>query len=84
MLAGGRRVESQKSIFDSKFSPFFRFTREALNKLIQPRTFQTGLELNIRNNKVQKQLPDGTPFPCSVNGPGARSQVVPNTVHKLR
>ena len=33
---------------------------------------------------MQRQLPDSEPFFCDVNGPGARSQKVPKSVHELR
>lgn len=33
---------------------------------------------------MQRQYPDSEPFFCDVNGPGARSQKVPKSVHELR
>lgn len=84
VLASSRNhVESQETILDVKFGPLFRLTRDALRNLVQPQTFARGLKANIKNNRVQTQFSDDTPFPCDVNGAGARSKVVPNSVHKL-
>lgn len=81
----GGFVESQdRTILDTKFSPFFRLTRETLNSLLQPRSFDHALELNLKNNKLQRQFPNDTKFFCDVNGPGARSKTIPKTVHMLR
>lgn len=77
-------VNAQESILDLKFGPLFRMSRERINMLIQPKTFSRGLELNIKNNRVQQQFSNDTKFFCDVNGPGARSKVPPKSVHMLR
>lgn len=77
-------ANSQNSLLDMRFAPFFRFGRETLNTLIKPRTFERGLELNVKNNKVQRQFSNDTQFFCDVYGPGARSKVIPKSVHQLR
>jgi hypothetical protein len=84
VVSGGDDVVSQQTILDLKFAPFFRITREVINTFIQPKTFERGLKENIRMEKVQRQFSNDTKFFCDVNGPGARSKTVPNSVHKLR
>ncbi|CRK97108.1 CLUMA_CG010439, isoform A [Clunio marinus] len=70
--------------YNRKFEPLFRLGRDALTMFVQPRTFQRGLELNIKRDKVQRQFSNNTRFFCDVHGPGARSKVVPKSVHMLR
>lgn len=77
-------VNAQESILDFKFGSIFRIGRETINMFIQPRTFSRGLELNIKNNRVQQQFSNDTKFFCDINGPGARSKVPPKSVHRLR
>lgn len=77
-------AKAQETLLDKNFAPFFRIAREAFNTFIQPRTFKRGLNENIRMGRVQRQLPNQTRFFCDVNGPGGRSQTVPQSVHKLR
>lgn len=83
-IASCSLVKSQESLLDLRLAPFFRFTREAFNMLIQPRTFKRGLEESIRHKRVQRQFSNDTKFFCDVNGPGGRSKTVPTSVHKLR
>lgn len=73
-----------RTILDVKFNPLFRLTREKINTFVQPKSFEIALERNIRNNKVQQQFSNVTRFFCDVNGAGARSKIVPKSVHMLR
>lgn len=84
LMRFGDHVSSQKTVLDLKFAPFLRFGRETFGMLIQPKAFDRILALNIKNKKVQQQFPNDMRFFCDVNGAGARSKVVPKSVHKLR
>lgn len=77
-------VNSQESLLDFKLAPIFRLGRQSLSSLIKPQTFERGLQEIMKQNKVQRQLSNDTPFFCDVNGPGARSKSVPKSVHMLR
>lgn len=76
-------VTGQRSSFDDRLAPLFRNYREAFNAFIKPKTFARGLVVNVKNEKVQRQFASDEKFFCDVNGPGARSKIVPKSVHKL-
>lgn len=77
-------AESQRTFLDLKFSPLVKFGRKTLNTLIEPQSFERGLELNRRDKKVQKQFLKDSQFFCDVNVAGRRSKSVPQSVHELR
>jgi hypothetical protein len=83
-VASGKNVHSQRTFLDFIGSPILQKVRRTFNELIEPRSFERGLALNKRNNKVQRQFAEDYPFFCDVNGPGARSKTVPKSVHELR
>lgn len=72
----------ESSVLDIKFSDIFRRGREIFTKFIQPKNFRQGLTRNIRNGKSQRQFSNETKFFCDVSG--ARSKLVPKSVHMLR
>jgi hypothetical protein len=74
----GDNANSQQSLLGSKISPFFRFGRESFNLFIKPKTFERGIELNVKNNRTQRQFSDKERFFCDVSG--ARSKTVPKSV----
>jgi hypothetical protein len=81
LVISNQKVSTQVTFLDN-FLPFLRFTRERLNLFIQPKTFDIGVALNVKNKRTQTQFKENFPFFCDVAG--GRSETVPTSVHKLR
>ncbi|XP_070499489.1 phospholipase B1, membrane-associated-like [Chironomus tepperi] len=75
-------VSCQRTILDDKFSLIFRHGKDTFVSLIKPRTQERNFKTNLRNNKLQRQFSEKDNFFCDVRY-GARSAVVPKSVHKL-
>lgn len=75
---------NSQNLLDLKFSPLLKFGRKSLNSILEPRSFTRTFELNKRFKKVQQQFTEDSTFFCDVKGAGARSKIVPKSVHELR
>jgi hypothetical protein len=74
---------SQTSFLDRAFGPLFRYGRQKLNEFIAPRNLERSFQINVKDDRIQKQFLDSDNFFCDVNL-GKRSQIVPVSVHKLK
>lgn len=75
------KVSPQVTFLDN-FQPLLRYSWAKSQSLVQHRTFDYGVELNIRHQKTQPQFSPNYPFFCDTRF--GRSFNVPTTVHKLR
>lgn len=75
-------ISCQRTILDDKFTLILRRGKDTLINLIKPRAQERNFKINLRNNKLQRQFSEKDNFFCDVRY-GARSEKVPNSVHKL-
>ena len=82
ILAYFELINSQRTILDDKFSLILRRGKDKILSFIKPRTEERNFKTNLRNNKIQRQFSEKDKFFCDLRY-GARSEKVPNSVHKL-
>lgn len=82
LLAHFGLISSQRTILDDKFGLVLRRGKDTLISLIKPRTQERNFRKNLSNNKIQRQFSEKDNFFCDIQY-GARSEKVPNSVHKL-
>ncbi|KAJ6645952.1 Phospholipase B1, membrane-associated [Pseudolycoriella hygida] len=70
--------------FLDKYRPEYRSLRNTLFNFIGRTDGSGSYYANLKNGKVQEPFPENQPLFCDPNGPGRRSNDVPNSVHKLR
>lgn len=74
---------SQRTSLD-KFIIGYRALRYGLFKLIGRSDTDASYLWNMKRRKVQKPFSNDVKFMCDVKGPGRRSIVPPDSVHRLR
>uniref|UniRef100_A0A1A9WTA0 Phospholipase B1, membrane-associated n=1 Tax=Glossina brevipalpis TaxID=37001 RepID=A0A1A9WTA0_9MUSC len=83
-------IECQRTWLDDKFIPFLRIFRSIGRYVVDPPSdYKHKLNLLRERGKLQEKLQEKLEYPllsnCNTkNGPGARSEQIPDSVHRLR
>lgn len=69
--------------FFEDFSKIYRHGKQTISSIIQPRSQEENFMINLKSNKLQRQFSNNDKFFCDLRY-GARSNVIPTSVHRLK